>query len=247
MICSFDEVKKDSFNYANAFCEDNIYLKKFLLNCWNNDIETRSCCSGHNKHNFYVSFINIENNLEYIFSIVNQLYKNDFKITFCYGFDSSENSKKVIKISSSYKNLKKLNSLKFLKSKSLDNNATSLLFKLCFDNKLDTVINGSIEKDTLIFENLLVDRYIINEEETNKKLYFNKQLNDACFKKDNFNYISYFKDKHEVVNMLLFLNYKTNNYNGFFEPTFKKNELEYFNKLLYGEDYVKTKSKKFLH
>jgi len=246
MVVNFEDVKQNADNYATTFSEDDNNLKDFLLKCWDKDIETRSCCCGHNEKDFVVSFINIEKNINSIFSIVNQVYEKDFKIWFGYGLDYNENVKKMITISSNYRNLDKLKDLKFFKSESFDFYELNLLFKICFFNNMDIAIYANIENNVLSFENLLVDKYKASKIDINKKLYFNNQLDSSCFKKEGFQYVAKLDNRFDVVTTLLFLNHKANNYNGFFEPEFEKSEYEYLYNLLYGEDNVKVKSSKFL-
>ena len=44
---SFDDIKARKDDYATVFSEGSPALKNLLLHLWENDIETKACCTGH--------------------------------------------------------------------------------------------------------------------------------------------------------------------------------------------------------
>ncbi len=78
---AFDS-KEDLIEFANDFSEGDNLLKETLLNLWNNNIRTNSCCMGHETDLYsipaYVSIVLGQNSKDLLFELFSQLYP-DYK------------------------------------------------------------------------------------------------------------------------------------------------------------------------
>lgn len=73
------EITPDMFEKAaNDFSEGNEALKELLMFCFENDIKTTSCCSGHNgQKRPYIQFEFDDNNMNHILKMLKQLSLGD--------------------------------------------------------------------------------------------------------------------------------------------------------------------------
>lgn len=74
---AFDN-KEDLTMFANEFSEGDNQLKETLLNLWNNNIRTDSCCRGHETDIYsipaYVGIVIDQNSKNLIFELYNKIY-----------------------------------------------------------------------------------------------------------------------------------------------------------------------------
>lgn len=109
-VITFSEIKKDTKKYAKEYSEGNKYLEICLLTLWENNIYTKGCCIGHSVKRPYIS-LDLTSNLKMIKSILNNIEKDDIRISFV-----CNEKNKGVSISSNIGNLtvfkKILNSIK---------------------------------------------------------------------------------------------------------------------------------------
>ena len=82
---AFDN-KEDLTEFANEFSEGDNLLKETLLNLWNNNIRTNSCCMGHETNLYsipaYVSIVLDQNSTSLLYEIYSKLYPKYKAVTF---------------------------------------------------------------------------------------------------------------------------------------------------------------------
>jgi len=54
MVVTFEDIKEDPESFASIFCEGSVALRNLLLDLWENNIETRGCCKGHDCVHTYI-------------------------------------------------------------------------------------------------------------------------------------------------------------------------------------------------
>lgn len=74
----FDKVLDNKEYYADLFSEGNKKLRKILMHCFNNKIETYMCCTGHvEEYSPFIMFYIPYSNKKLIYSIVSSVYDVD--------------------------------------------------------------------------------------------------------------------------------------------------------------------------
>ena len=53
-VVPFEKIKADPDSYSSVFCEGSVALKNLLRSLWENGVETRGCCKGHECVHYYV-------------------------------------------------------------------------------------------------------------------------------------------------------------------------------------------------
>jgi len=77
----YDKNKEEKQKIAKLFSEDNLYLEKLLLNLWDNNIKTQSCCIGHNEEaHITIKFDDNEDYLNKIFAFFSIVQIKDLEI-----------------------------------------------------------------------------------------------------------------------------------------------------------------------
>ena len=81
--------KKDMTEFATIFSEGDNLLKEALLNLWNNNIMTFSCCKGHETKEYYIpaylSIVIDEYSIDLIKNLYSKLYPEKKDINFVIG------------------------------------------------------------------------------------------------------------------------------------------------------------------
>ena len=53
-VVSFEDICADPDSYSSVFCEGSVALRTLLRDLWENGVETRGCCKGHERVHYYV-------------------------------------------------------------------------------------------------------------------------------------------------------------------------------------------------